>query len=48
MRAVESNSLGAGGAAAEKGVLPAAQVEAIRAAFARGEQGDSEEWLAQR
>ena len=35
-------------AAAQMGVLPAALVEAIRAAFARGEQGDSAEWLAQR
>ena len=34
-------------AAAEKGALPAAQVEAIRAAFARAEQADSEEWRAQ-
>ena len=35
-------------AAAEKGPLPAAQVEAIRAAFARAEEADSEEWIAQR
>ena len=34
-------------AAAEKGTLPAAQVEAIRAAFARAEQAASEEWRAQ-
>ena len=34
-------------AAAEKGALPAAQVEAIRAAFARAEQAASEEWRAQ-
>jgi len=34
-------------AAADKGALPAAQVEAIRAAFAHAERADSEEWRAQ-
>ena len=34
-------------AAADKGPLPASQVEAIRAAFARAEEADSEEWHAQ-
>ena len=41
------NHVAANIAAAEKGALPAAQVAAIRTAFAAAEQADSEEWRAQ-